>query len=61
MLNKSENILNMALIRTKWDSDLKKFIKHEISKGRNNEKQIKKNILSVGTNKTRQPIKLLST
>ena len=61
MLNKSENILNMALIRTKWDSDLKKLIKHEFGKVRNNEKQIKKNILSVGTNKTRQPIKFLST
>ena len=40
--NKSDNLLNMALIRTKWDSALRKLIKNECSKGWLVEEQSKK-------------------
>ena len=47
--NKSDNLLNMALIRTKWDSALRKILKNEFCKERG-VKQQSSNIKSLGRN-----------
>ncbi len=56
--NKSDNLLKMALIRTNWDSALKKIIKDEIGKGWNIERQSNKVKLVVRSEHGKQAVTL---